>query len=325
MLCQLSYVPFDRSRVADPPASRAWQSMGENHQRPSLRAAPSASRNRSGGGPGPGGHRLGRRSGATLTMGAMSDTASSSPRTRRVSGRIGAIAESATLAVDAKAKALKAAGPPGDRLRRRRARLPDPRLHRRGGRRGLPRPQEPPLHPGRRPARAQGGDRRQDAARQRATTCRRPRSLVTNGGKQAIYEAFATMLDPGDEVIAPRAVLDDLPRVDPARRRRRRSTVLADETQGYLVTVEQLEAARTERTKVLLFVSPSNPTGAVYTAERDPRRSAAGPWSTACGCSPTRSTSTWSTAASRPARCPCCARAGRQRASSSTAWPRPTR
>ena len=74
------------------------------------------------------------------------------------------------------------------------------------------------------------------------------------------------MLDPGDEVLAAGAVLDDLPRGDPARRRRP-VQVLADETQDYKVTVDQLEAARTERTKVLLFCSPSNPTGAVYTAD----------------------------------------------------------
>ncbi len=87
--------------------------------------------------------------------------------------------------------------------------------------------------------------------------------LVTNGGKQAIYEAFATILDPGDEVIVPAPYWTTYPEsirlaggvpVD----------VVADETTGYRVSVEQLEAARTERTKVVLFVSPSNPTGAVY-------------------------------------------------------------
>jgi aspartate/methionine/tyrosine aminotransferase len=86
---------------------------------------------------------------------------------------------------------------------------------------------------------------------------------VTNGGKQAVYEAFATLLDPGDEVLLPAPYWTTYPEsirlaggvpVD----------VLADETQGYLATVDQLEAARTERTKALLFCSPSNPTGAVY-------------------------------------------------------------
>ena len=90
--------------------------------------------------------------------------------------------------------------------------------------------------------------------------------LVTNGGKQAIYAAFAAMLDPGDEVIVPAPYWTTYPEAIrlaggvPVE-------VLADETQDYKVTPEQLEAARTERTKVLLFVSPSNPTAAVYTAD----------------------------------------------------------
>ncbi len=89
--------------------------------------------------------------------------------------------------------------------------------------------------------------------------------LVTNGGKQAIYEAFATILDPGDEVIVPAPYWTTYPESIrlaggvPVE-------VLADETQDYKVTVQQLEAARTDRTKVLLFNSPSNPTGAVYTS-----------------------------------------------------------
>ena len=86
---------------------------------------------------------------------------------------------------------------------------------------------------------------------------------MTNGGKQAIYEAFAAILDPGDEVIVPAPYWTTYPESIrlaggvPVE-------VVADETTGYRVSVEQLEAARTERTKVLLFVSPSNPTGAVY-------------------------------------------------------------
>jgi aspartate/methionine/tyrosine aminotransferase len=90
--------------------------------------------------------------------------------------------------------------------------------------------------------------------------------VVTNGGKQAIYEAFATMLDPGDEVIVPAPYWTTYPEAIQLAGGVA-VPVLADETQGYKVTVEQLESARTERTKVLLFVSPSNPTGAVYTAD----------------------------------------------------------
>ena len=91
--------------------------------------------------------------------------------------------------------------------------------------------------------------------------------LVTNGGKQAVYQAFATMLDPGDEVLLPAPYWTTYPEAItlaggvPVE-------VFAGEDQGYLVTVEQLEAARTERTKALLFCSPSNPTGAVYPPEQ---------------------------------------------------------
>lgn len=91
--------------------------------------------------------------------------------------------------------------------------------------------------------------------------------LVTNGGKQAIYEAFAAILDPGDEVIVPAPYWTTYPESIrlaggvPVE-------VVADETTGYRVSVDQLEAARTERTKVLLFVSPSNPTGAVHPPEQ---------------------------------------------------------
>ena len=90
--------------------------------------------------------------------------------------------------------------------------------------------------------------------------------LVTNGGKQAIYEAFAAMLDPGDEVIVPAPYWTTYPEAIQLAGGVA-VEVLADETQDYKVTVEQLEAARTDQTKVLLFVSPSNPTGAVYTAD----------------------------------------------------------
>jgi aspartate/methionine/tyrosine aminotransferase len=91
--------------------------------------------------------------------------------------------------------------------------------------------------------------------------------LITNGGKQAVYQAFATLLDPGDEVILPAPYWTTYPEAItlaggvPVQ-------VTADESTDYLVSVEQLEAARTPRTKVLLFVSPSNPTGAVYDREQ---------------------------------------------------------
>ncbi|WP_026414277.1 pyridoxal phosphate-dependent aminotransferase [Actinomadura oligospora] len=183
----------------------------------------------------------------------------------RISRRIAAISESATLAVDAKAKALKAAGRPviGFGAGEPDFPTPDyiveaavtacrvPRFHKYTPAGGLPELREAIAEKTLRDSGLQV-----DAAQ----------VLVTNGGKQAVYEAFATLLDPGDEVIVPTPYWTTYPEsiklaggvpVD----------VVADETTGYRVSVEQLEAARTERTKVLLFVSPSNPTGAVYSRD----------------------------------------------------------
>ncbi|MGW7351942.1 pyridoxal phosphate-dependent aminotransferase [Streptomyces sp. NPDC054784] len=185
-----------------------------------------------------------------------------SPTERRLSTRIGSISESATLAVDAKAKALKAAGRPVIGFGAGEPDFPtpdyiveaaveacrNPRNHRYTPAGGLPE------------LRSAIADK---TLRDSGFQVEAANVLVTNGGKQAIYEAFATLLDPGDEVIVPAPYWTTYPEsirlaggvpVD----------VVADETTGYRVSVEQLEAARTERTKVLLFVSPSNPTGAVY-------------------------------------------------------------
>jgi aspartate/methionine/tyrosine aminotransferase len=91
--------------------------------------------------------------------------------------------------------------------------------------------------------------------------------LVTNGGKQAVYQAFATIIDPGDEVILPSPFWTTYP--EAIKLAGGKSVeVFADESQNYLVTVEQLEAARTPKTKALLFCSPSNPTGSVYSVEQ---------------------------------------------------------
>jgi aspartate/methionine/tyrosine aminotransferase len=195
----------------------------------------------------------------------MSDTASTSPRTRRVSGRIGAIAESATLKVDAKAKALKAEGRPVIGFGAGEPDFPtpdyvveaaveacrDPKNHRYTPAGGLPELKQAIAEKTRR-------DSGYDVSPGQV--------VVTNGGKQAIYEAFATMLDPGDEVIVPAPYWTTYPEAIQLAGGVA-IAVAADETQDYKVTVEQLEAARTERTKVLLFVSPSNPTGAVYTSD----------------------------------------------------------
>ena len=91
--------------------------------------------------------------------------------------------------------------------------------------------------------------------------------LVTNGGKYAVYAACAALLDPGDEVIVPAPYWVSYPWTIrlaggvPV-------PVLADQSTGFQITVEQLEQVVTERTKVLIFVSPSNPTGAVYSPEK---------------------------------------------------------
>ncbi|KDN84825.1 pyridoxal phosphate-dependent aminotransferase [Kitasatospora sp. NPDC059646] len=186
-----------------------------------------------------------------------------SPANRRVSARVGAIAESATLAVDAKAKALKAAGrpvigfgagepdfpTPGYIVDAAVAACQDPANHRYTPAGGLPELKA-----------AIAAKTLRDSGYQVDAS----QVLVTNGGKQAIYNAFAAILDPGDEVIIPAPYWTTYPEAvklaggTPVE-------VVADETTGYKVSVAQLEAARTANTKVVLFVSPSNPTGAVYT------------------------------------------------------------
>jgi len=184
----------------------------------------------------------------------------------RVSDRIAAIAESATLAVDAKAKALKAAGRPVIGFGAGEPDFPtpdyiveaavaacrDPKNHRYTPVAGLPELRE-----------AIAAKTLRDTGYQVEPT----QVLVTNGGKQAVYNTFAALLDPGDEVLLIAPYWTTYPEAIklaggvPVE-------VVTDETSGYLATVEQLEAARTERTKVLLFVSPSNPTGAVYPREQ---------------------------------------------------------
>jgi len=183
----------------------------------------------------------------------------------RISTRIGSIAESATLAVDAKAKAKKAAGEdvvgfgvgepdfptPAPIVAAAMAACAEPKNHRYTPAGGLPELKEAIAA---------------KTLRDSGLVVTAGQVLVTNGGKQAVYEAFATLLDPGDEVLLPAPYWTTYPEaiklaggvpVD----------VVTTEDQGYRVTVEQLEAARTDRTKVLLWCSPSNPTGAVASAE----------------------------------------------------------
>ncbi|HEY1640803.1 MAG TPA: pyridoxal phosphate-dependent aminotransferase [Streptosporangiaceae bacterium] len=184
---------------------------------------------------------------------------------RRISARISAITESATLAVDAKAKALKAAGrpvigfgagepdfPTPDYIVEAAARAcAVPRFHKYTPAAGLPELREAVAA---------------KTARDSALPVQPAQVLITNGGKQAVYQAFATLLDPGDEVLMPTPYWTTYPE-SIALAGGVPVPVLTDESTGYQVSVEQLEAHLTERTKVLLFVSPSNPTGAVYRPE----------------------------------------------------------
>lgn len=190
------------------------------------------------------------------------NTVSTSPA-RRVSARLSAIAPSATLAVDAKAKALKAAGRPvigfgaGEPdfatpdyiVEAAIAAAKDPANHKYSPAKGLPALREAIAA---KTLRDSGYEVSPDDI------------LVTNGGKQAVFQAFASILDPGDEALLPAPYWTTYPEVI-ALAGGVTVEVFAGADQEYKVTVEQLEAARTERTKLLLLCSPSNPTGSVYT------------------------------------------------------------
>jgi aspartate/methionine/tyrosine aminotransferase len=183
----------------------------------------------------------------------------------RIAARVAAIAESATLAVDAKAKALKAAGEPvigfgagepdfatpSHVVEAAAAACGDPKNHRYTPAAGLPELRE-----------AIAAKTLRDSGYEVAAS----QVVVTNGGKHAVYNAFVTLLDPGDEVLLPAPYWTTYP--EPIRLCGGVPVVLpTDETTGFQVSVEQLEAARKPKTKALVFVSPSNPTGAVYPPE----------------------------------------------------------
>lgn len=182
----------------------------------------------------------------------------------RISDRLAAIAPSATLAVDAKAKALKAAGKPVIGFGAGEPDFPtpdfvveaaikacqDPAMHRYTPAAGLPKLRQ-----------AIARKTHRDSGYEVDPN----QILVTNGGKQAVYEAFAVALNPGDEVILPTPYWTTYPEVA-AIAGARVVEVFAGADQDYKVTVAQLEEARTENSKVLLLNTPSNPTGAVYTA-----------------------------------------------------------
>ncbi|SDG04451.1 pyridoxal phosphate-dependent aminotransferase [Klenkia brasiliensis] len=196
----------------------------------------------------------------------MSEPIADSPAQRRVSRRVAAVSGSATLAVDARVKALRAAGrsvigfgagepdfPTPDHVVEAAVRAArDPAMHRCSPTGGLPALREAVAA---------------KTLRDSGVPASAADVLVTNGGKQAVQEALATLLDPGDEVLLPAPYWTTYPEAVrlaggvPV-------PVVADEQSGYLVSVRQLEAARTPRTKLLLFCSPANPTGAVHPAEQ---------------------------------------------------------
>lgn len=185
---------------------------------------------------------------------------------RRVSARLSAIAPSATLAVDARAKELKAAGRPVIGFGAGEPDFPtpdyiveaavaaarDPKNHRYSPAAGLPELRESIAA---------------KTLRDSGVSLEAAQVLVTNGGKQAVYNAFAALLDLQDEVLVPAPYWTTYPeaiRLAGARE----VPVLAGADQGYLPTLEQLEAARTPATRAVLLCSPSNPTGAVMSAEQ---------------------------------------------------------
>jgi len=184
---------------------------------------------------------------------------------RGLSKRITSIAESATLKVDAKAKALKAEGrpvisfaagepdfpTPAHVVEAALAAVKDPANHRYTPAAGLPALREAIA---------------EKTLRDSGWALTLSQVVVTNGGKQAVYQACATLLDPGDEMLLPAPYWTTYPEAITLAGGKP-VIVFAGADQDYKVTVEQLEAARTPKTKALMFVSPSNPTGAVMTLE----------------------------------------------------------
>jgi aspartate/methionine/tyrosine aminotransferase len=183
----------------------------------------------------------------------------------RISARIAAITESATLAVDARAKALKAQGEdvigfgagepdfptPLHIVEAAEAACRNPKYHHYTPAAGLPELRE-----------AIAAKTMRDSG----FACEAGQVIVTNGGKHAVYTAFQVLCNEGDEVLVPAPYWTTYPEAV-ALSGGVPVVIDTDESTGFRVTLEQLEAARTPRTKVLLFVSPDNPSGAVYPPE----------------------------------------------------------
>ena len=183
----------------------------------------------------------------------------------RVSQRLGSIAESATMAISNRAKVMRTEGrdvvsygagepdfpTPAHIVEAAAEAVRDPKNHKYSANAGLPELREALVDV---------------TARDSGVTVDPSRILVTNGGKQAVFQSFAALLDPGDEAIVPAPYWVTYPEAIklaggvPV-------PVETDGASGFKATVDQLEAAATDRTKMLVFTSPSNPTGAVYSAE----------------------------------------------------------
>jgi aspartate aminotransferase len=196
----------------------------------------------------------------------------------RISQRVGAVAESVTLSIDAKAKAMKAAGEPVISFGAGEPDFPtpsyivdvaaaaahDPKNHKYTPTGGLPELKE-----------AIAKKTKRDSGYEVTAV----QVLVTNGGKQAVDHAFATILDDGDELIIPAPYWTTYPELCklaggvPV-------VISTDEATDFKVTVAMLDAVKTPKTKALLFVSPSNPTGSVYTRDE---MEAIGKWCVANG------------------------------------------
>src|SRR5256886_230624 len=202
-----------------------------------------------------------RRTAAHATVTGCQDGDMTSPHPR-ISARVSAIAESATLAVDTRAKALRAAGrpvigfgagepdfpTPGYIVEAAQRACAEPRFHKYTPAAGLPELRE-----------AVAAKTARDSSYQVSAS----QVLITNGGKHAVLQAFATLLDPGDEVLLPTPYWTTYPEAI-ALAGGVPVPVMTNERSGYRASAADLEAACTSRTKLLVFVSPSNPTGAVY-------------------------------------------------------------
>ncbi len=187
------------------------------------------------------------------------------PAVPYVSRLVSAIQESATLAIDAKAKALKAAGEdvigfgagepdfptPEHIVRAAEQACRNPRFHHYTPTAGLPELRDAVA---------------EKTSRDLDVPVASSQVIITNGAKHAVANTFATLLDPGDEVLLTAPYWVTYPETI-ALANGVPVAVPTDESTGFRATVDQLEAARTDRTKVLLFASPNNPTGAVYSRD----------------------------------------------------------